>query len=108
MLRARLTFGTGDLRVRNELPLVVVDHESVGRLHQAEVLQALDNDAHAVFQIEDLRGIPVGGAVDVALRGCCHDQVLVTHRHVDHSVLEVQLLVDLVQQVHHLDLVLVV
>lgn len=58
-----------------------------------------------------MRGVPVGNVVDVALRGSIGDQVAVADRHVDHSVFEVQVLLEFYvfgEDVSHLDPVLVV
>ena len=68
-----ITFRADYLGVRHQLTLIVIDHEAVGGFHQTEVFQTLNYYAHAVFQIEDLWGVPVAGAVDVALPSSRHN-----------------------------------
>lgn len=88
-----------------------MDHDAVGALDQAEVLLALQDKGHGVLEVEDVRSVPVGNVVDVALGGSGSDQVSPTDRHVDHSVLEVQVLLEVHvfrEDVRDFDAVLVV
>lgn len=103
-----LTFGAGDFGVGYHLAVVVVDHDAVGVLDEAEVLGTLQDEADRVLQVEDMRGVPVGEVKDVALVGGGHDQVVVADGHVDDPILEVQVLVYLVEDVGDDDPVLVV
>jgi hypothetical protein len=88
-----------------------VDHDAVCAFDEAEVFLALDDEGQGVLEVEDVRSIPVGDVVDVALGSCCCDQVAKTNRHVDDSVLEVKVLLELDvlrKDVRDLDSVLVV
>ena len=79
----------------------VLDH------HQGEEPRALDHQAHRVFffQVENVRGVPVGVLVNVAFRERSDDEVVQRHGHVDDAVLEIEFLVDFVHQIRDMNLV---
>ena len=41
-----LTFGSGDFGIRDELALVVIDHDSILYLYQSEILGTLYDETH--------------------------------------------------------------
>lgn len=88
-----------------------MDHDAVGALDEAEILLTLHDEGQRVFQVEDVRSVPVWNVVDIALRSCGSNKVAISDRHVDDSVLEVQVLLELDvfrKDVSHFDPVFVV
>ena len=60
--------GTLELWVADLAPLVRVDLQAHGVVEQEEVAVTLQDERDRVLQVKDVRGVPVGRAVDVARR----------------------------------------
>ena len=71
-----------------------MDHDAICALDEAEILLTLDDEGQRVLKIEDVRSVPVGNVVDVALSSCGSDEIAISDGHVDDSVLEVQVFLE--------------
>lgn len=63
---------------------------SVCGVNQTEVLWTLNNETNGIFDLEDLWSSPVLNVVNVALSRGRHDEVIVTHRHIDDSKTQIR------------------
>jgi len=88
-IKLKFTFSTSYFRIRNQLSLIIMDHYSISAFNKAEILVALKNERNWIFQIEDMRSIPVRNIVYVAVISCSCYQIIVAYWHIDNSVFEV-------------------
>lgn len=89
MVNKDVTFGSNNFGIGDEFALIVVDHEAICTLDKTKVFGTLKNEGHRVFQIKDMRSVPIGNVVNIALVGSRDNQIIISDRHVYHSILEV-------------------
>jgi hypothetical protein len=98
-----LVLGRGD-----KLTLVRVDVEVLAGIDQSEILSSLHDEEDDVLDVEDEWRSPIHHIVDIALASGAHDQVVVLHAHVNHSLSEVKIIIHLVKAIVDGNLVLLV
>ena len=75
-----VTFGACDFRIWDQFGFVVVKHESVDALDKAEMFATLEDEGYWIFEVNNMRGVPVWNIVDVALRSCSRHEVAMADR----------------------------
>ena len=83
----------------DKFTLVRIDIEVLAGIDQSEILCSLDDKEDNIFDVKHERRTPVHGAVNIALRGCAHNQVIMLHAHVDNSFSEVEIIVHFMEAV---------
>ena len=89
------TFCTSNLWIWNQFAFIIVNHDSICALNQTEIFMTHQDKGYRILQVEDMRSVPVGNIVDVTLRSCSCNEVIISNTHVNDSVLEVQIFLKL-------------
>lgn len=103
----KITFSAAYFGRRYKSSFVIVNMDAVLYHYQGKEPRTLDHQTHGVFifDIENVGRVPVSILIDVTFRKGGHNKVIQSHRHVDNPIFKVQFLVDLVDQVGHVNLV---
>ena len=84
------TFSTSNLRICDQFSIIIVYHKSLSTFNEAEEFGALSDEGYWVFQVKNMRSVPVWKIINIALVCSGDNQIAPSDRHVDHSIFEIE------------------